>query len=111
MSAEQQKAALSMVIEAGDLVTVSSQAFIYISGEVKSPGSYPLTAGLTVLKAVSLSGGLGKFGSKGKVEILRKNGTGKSERIKVDLGDIEKGKKPDVPLAPGDIVKVGKRVF
>lgn len=111
MSAEQQKAALSMLLESGDLLTVSSQASIYVSGEVKSPGSYPLTAGLTVLKAVSLSGGLAKFGSKGKVEILRKNESGKPERIKVDLGDIENGKKPDVPLAPGDIVKVGKRVF
>jgi polysaccharide export outer membrane protein len=111
MSAAQQKAALSLILNHGDLVTVSAQSSFYISGEVKNPGSYPLTAGLTVLKAVSLSGGLAKFGSKGKVEILRKNGAGKPERIKVDLGDIEKGKKPDVPLAPGDIVKVGKRIF
>jgi hypothetical protein len=45
------------------------------------------------------------------VEILRKNGSGKTEVIKVDLGDIENGKKPDVPLVAGDIVKVGKRIF
>jgi polysaccharide export outer membrane protein len=111
MSPTQQKSALSLVLKSGDLITVSGQSSIYVSGEVRNPGSYPLTAGLTVLKAVSLSGGLGKFGSKGKVEILRKNGVGKPERIKVDLGDIEKGKKPDILLAPGDIVKVGKRIF
>lgn len=111
MSPEQQKTALALLLENRDLVTVSSQASIYISGEVRNPGSYPLTAGLTVLKAVSLSGGLDKFGSKGKVEILRKTANGKSQRIKVDLEEIEKGEKPDVPLAPGDIVKVGKRVF
>jgi polysaccharide export outer membrane protein len=111
MSPTEQQAALSMHLSSGDLVTVSTQAFVFISGEVKNPGSYPLTSGLTVLKMVSLSGGLSKFGSKGKVEILRKNGDGKPEKIKIDLSDIENGKKPDVPLIAGDIVKVGKRIF
>lgn len=45
------------------------------------------------------------------MEILRKRGGGEPERIKVDLGDIEDGNKPDVPLVPGDVVKVGKRIF
>jgi polysaccharide export outer membrane protein len=111
MSPTEQKSALSMHLASGDLITIATQAFVFISGEVRNPGSYPLTSGLTVLKMVSLSGGLGKFGSKGKVEILRKNGDGKPEKIKVDLSDIENGKKPDVPLVAGDIVKVGKRIF
>ncbi len=111
MSMLEQKTALALTLVANDLVTVSAQASFYISGEVKNPGSYPLTAGLTVLNAVSLGGGLSKFGSTGKVEILRKNGSGKPERIKVNLKDIEKGKKPDIPLLAGDIVKVGKRIF
>jgi protein involved in polysaccharide export with SLBB domain len=64
-----------------------------------------------VLKAVSVAGGLSKFGAKGKVEILRKTTGGGTKRIKVDLGDIEGGKKPDVPLESQDIIKVGKRVF
>ncbi len=111
MSPTEQKSTLSMHLASGDLVTVATQDFVFISGEVKNPGSYPLTSGMTLLKMVSLSGGLGKFGSKGKVEILRKNGDGKSEKIKVDLSDIENGKKPDVPLVAGDMVKVGKRIF
>jgi polysaccharide export outer membrane protein len=111
MSVLEQKAALAFTLVASDLVTVSAQAFFYISGEVKNPGSYPLTAGLTILNAVSLGGGLSKFGSTGKVVILRKNGSGKPERIKVNLKDIEQGKKPDIALVAGDIVKVGKRIF
>lgn len=107
----QQKEALSFPLRNGDIVTATSTQFFFISGEVKRPGSYPVTAGLTVLKAVSVAGGLSKFGAKGKVEILRKNPDGSSDRIKVDLGDIEKGKKPDVPLRSEDIIKVGKRVF
>ncbi len=106
-----QKAALSLQLGNGDIVTATSTQFFYVSGEVKSPGSYPITPGLTVLKAVSVAGGLTKFGSKGKVEILRKVKQGDNRRIKVDLDDIEGGKKPDVPLEAEDIIKVGKRVF
>ena len=90
--------------------TGPSAYFFFISGEVRKPGSYPISAGLTVLKAVSLAGGLSKFGAKGKVEILRKTRKG-TERLKVDLGDIESGKKPDVLIEAEDIIKVGKRVF
>jgi len=107
----QQKAALALQLKNGDIVTATSTQFFYVSGEVKNPGSYPITPGLTVLKAVSVAGGLTKFGSKGKVEILRKVSQGDAERIKIDLGDIEGGKKPDVPLEAEDIIKVGKRVF
>jgi polysaccharide export outer membrane protein len=107
----QQKEALSLQLRSGDIVTATSTQFFYVSGEVKNPGSFALTPGLTVLKAVSVAGGLGKFGSKGKVEILRKLPTGETTIVKVDLGDIEDGKKPDVPVQPQDIIKVGKRVF
>lgn len=107
----EQKEALSFRLKSGDIVTVTSTQFFFISGEVKRPGSYPVTSGLTVLKAVSVAGGLTKFGAKGKVEILRKSNKRGPERIKVNLGDIENGKKPDVPLEPEDIIKVGKRVF
>ncbi len=107
----EQKEALSFLLRSGDIVTATSTRFFFISGEVKRPGSYPITGGLTVLKAVSVAGGLTKFGAKGKVEILRKSSKRGSQRIRVDLEDIENGKKPDVPLESEDIIKVGKRVF
>jgi polysaccharide export outer membrane protein len=107
----EQKESLSFRLRNGDIVTATSTQFFFISGEVKRPGSYPVTGGLTVLKAVSVAGGLSKFGAKSKVEILRKTSDGDTKRIKVDLGDIEGGKRPDVPLESQDIIKVGKRVF
>jgi polysaccharide export outer membrane protein len=107
----QQKAALSLVLRNGDIVTATATQFFYVSGEVKNPGSYPLTPGLTVLKAISVAGGLTKFGSKGKVEILRKVSANETEKIKVDLDDIQGGKRPDFPLEAEDIITVGKRVF
>lgn len=110
-SPSEQKAALSLELRSGDIVTATSTQFFFISGEVKKPGSYPVSSGLTILKAISVAGGLTKFGGKGKVEILRKRPSGGTQRIKVDLGNIERGKKPDVPLEAEDIIKVGKRVF
>jgi polysaccharide export outer membrane protein len=106
-----QKQALSLQLANGDIVTATSNQLFYVSGEVKNPGSYPMNPGLTVLKAISIAGGLTKFGSKGKVEILRKQGPNETKRIKLDLEDIEGGKKPDVPLEAEDIIKVGKRIF
>lgn len=111
MPPDEQKQVLALALANGDLVTVGAQEFCYVTGEVKNPGSFPLTGGLTVLKAISLAGGLSKFGAKGKVEILRRKPSGEPERIKVDLDEIESGKKPDLALAPEDIIKVGKRVF
>ncbi len=110
-SASQQKEALSLKLSNGDIVTATSTQFFFISGEVKNPGSFPITPGLTILKAVSVAGGLSKFGGKSKVEILRKAPDGGTTRIRVNLGDIEGGKKPDVPLEAQDIIKVGKRIF
>ncbi len=111
MPTDQQKKALALNLSSGDLITVAGQVSIYVNGEVNRPGAYPLTSRLTVLQAISLAGGLNKFGSKGKVEILRNRMSAQPERIKVDLGDIEKGKKADIPLAPGDIIRVGRRIF
>ncbi len=111
MPTDQQKKALALNLSSGDLITVAGQVSIYVNGEVNRPGAYPLTGRLTVLQAISLAGGLNKFGSKGKVEILRNRMSAQPERIKVDLGDIEKGKKADIPLAPGDVIRVGRRIF
>ncbi|HEX9726431.1 MAG TPA: polysaccharide biosynthesis/export family protein [Vicinamibacteria bacterium] len=111
MSADEQRAILALNVTSNDLITVPAQEAIYVTGEVNNPGSFPLKNRLTVLQAVSLAGGLSKFGSKGKVEILRKRAGAEPERIKIDLEDIENGKKPDIPLVPGDMVKVGKRIF
>ncbi len=110
MPTDEQQKTLALNLSSGDLITVAWQDSVYINGAVNKPGSYALTVGLTVLQAISQAGGLNKFGSKGKVEILRNQTSGEPERIKVNLGDIEKGKQADIPLAPGDVIRVGKRV-
>jgi polysaccharide export outer membrane protein len=70
----------------------------YISGQVKNPGAFPTTKGLTVREAIARGGGLTDMGSERKTKVFRKN---------VQLKDVTL----DTVLQPGDIVQIGERLF
>lgn len=57
-------------------VEIAEYRPVYLSGEVQTPGAYPFAPGLTVLKAVSLSGGLkrGDPGQRFARDFLRSEG-------------------------------------
>ncbi len=68
-------------------VSVSKYRKIFITGEVKKPGSYTYMPGLTVRKSISLAGGFTRRASMNK--IFRINGNDPNEtQHKVDLHDI-----------------------
>jgi polysaccharide export outer membrane protein len=88
------------VVMAGDKIyvpAVTSEIF-YISGQVRTPGPFPVTKELTVREAIAKGGGLTEMGSEKKVKIYRKN-------VAV------KGVKLDTKIEAGDIVEVGERLF
>ena len=90
----------------------NSRKFI-VYGEIEKPGTYVLDNKITVLKAVSIAGGLTKFGSSNSVKILRekKNEPGYT-MIKVNLNDILKGSSSaDILINPGDIIVVSEGAF
>jgi polysaccharide export outer membrane protein len=102
---------LELPLRNGDIITALPKAFVTVDGEVTRPGRYAIEADLTVTGAVSLAGGLTRFGSSG-VKVRRTDvETGKVTIIKVDLKDVRNGKKPDVPLLPNDVISVSRRVF
>jgi polysaccharide export outer membrane protein len=80
-------------------VRVSIQKFrpIFVSGEVKSPGRYTFTPGMTVQQAVLLAGGETRFAAK-KFYLQRTNG----EAMRVDESSV---------LFPGDVITVNERLF
>lgn len=85
----------------GDSVYVPSAALVYVNGEVKNPGAYKITQGLTVLKAITLSGGFTQKASHSKINILRK--TGESEAtIKANMDDT---------VRPDDVIMVPESFF
>lgn len=88
------------LVQPGDKIyvpSVQSEVF-YISGQVRTPGSFPMKKDLTVREAIAKGGGLTDMGSEKKVKVFRKN---------VEV----KGVKLDTALEPGDIVQVGERLF
>ena len=86
----------------GDTIFVPRAESVYVFGQVKNPGAYPLQQKNTsVLQALSLAGGVTDRGSTGRVKIARIV-NGEKREFKVKLGEIVK---------PGDTVIVGERFF
>jgi protein involved in polysaccharide export with SLBB domain len=83
---------------------------ITILGQVQKPGSFPLTPGLTLLQALSLSGGFTSIAKSDRVKLTRKfHGGARTVVLSVDT--ITEGSSPDIPLQSGDILYVAERVF
>ena len=102
---------VQLPLKNGDMITALPKAFVTVDGEVNKPGRYAIESDLTVTGAVSLAGGLTRFGSNG-VKLRRTDpGDGKVTIIEIDLKDVRNGKKPDVPLIPNDVISVSRRVF
>ena len=102
---------LELPLKNGDIITAFPKSFVTVDGEVNRPGRYAIESDLTVTGAISLAGGLTRFGSNG-VKLRRTDPVdGKVKIIEVDLKDVRNGKKPDVPLLPNDVISVSRRVF
>ena len=84
-----------------------------VSGEVERPGAYLLEDNTTVLRAISIAGGLTKYGNASRVKVLRQRDDGKGiEPIRVNLKRAMDGDgKEDIPLKPGDMVVVSEGIF
>ena len=104
-------AKVNLLLERNDVVTIGSKDYYYIRGEVTRPGPYYLESGTTVLKAISVAGGLTQFGNRRQVELLRQGENGLNEKTVVNLKAIEDGKSADIPLRPDDTIIVLKKVF
>lgn len=77
---------------------------ISVGGEVRSPGTYPHSGQMTVLKAIDMSGGFTEFAKKTKVEILRGGKT-----LTVDCKKALKDPaKYDEAIFPGDKIHVAR---
>ena len=102
---------LELSLRNGDVITAPARQYVTVEGEVQRPGRYAIEGDLTVTGAISTAGGLTRFGSS-DVKLRRvEAGTGKVTITKVDLKDVRKGKNPDPPVAPNDVITVPRRLF
>lgn len=100
---ELQAGALSqnVVLRDGDTIVVGRSQAVYVFGQVRAPGAYPVDRGTTVLQALSLAGGVTDRGSTGRIKVVR-TVEGKKQEVKVKLTDV---------VEPGDTLIVGERFF
>lgn len=85
-------------VAAGDKVFVPHAELFFISGQVKAPGAFALTSGMTLRMAIGRAGGLTDAGSEGHIKVTRK-------------GRVLPKLKLDDSLEPGDVIVVGEGLF
>lgn len=95
-------------------VTVFVKEFsnIYIFGEVKKPGSFPLFGRMTVFEAVTLAGGFTEVANPSKVKVIRQeNGTEVVFELDVDKITKKGDSSQDMELQANDRVIVPRSFF
>lgn len=91
----------NVALRPNDTVFVPEAPRVFVSGEVRNPGSYPFAPGTTVRQAISLAGGFTENASTGRLRVVRRMDN-KAKQVKVQLDD---------PVQPGDTVVVKEKLF
>jgi polysaccharide export outer membrane protein len=98
----------SVLVYPGDTVMVPKAGIVYVLGDVNRPGGFVMdnnSTELTLLQALARAGGVSRTAKQGHAKLLRKDATGYHE-TQLSLGEIQKGKRQDIALAPGDVLYV-----
>jgi polysaccharide export outer membrane protein len=95
------------VLEDGDVVHVPPSAQIFVMGQVKQGGAFPLKGEITLLKAIALAGGLKDEATPSATVLIRMTESGR-ETIPIDLTEVEAGSEKDVKLQAEDVLVVSE---
>ena len=89
------------------IVTQANSQKVYVSGEVRTPGVYPLRGETTLLQVIPMAGGFTEWADQKKVLVIRKEGE-KDRRIVVNYKKIVSGDDmgSNIVLKPGDTIIV-----
>jgi polysaccharide export outer membrane protein len=87
-------------------LVMTAQRFFYVGGEVRSPGRFPWTEDITLLKAINTAGGFTDYANRSKVEVIRE-----SAKDAYDYEAMRRNPAKDVPIHPGESVWVARSIF
>jgi polysaccharide export outer membrane protein len=81
---------------------------VFITGEVRTPGGYPLAGPRTVMQLIALAGGLTEYADSKGITVMRNEANGATRSFKFNYKDVAKGKNvaQNILLQPGDTVVV-----
>jgi len=101
--------AMATLVFAGDIVRISSsdtstRQYVYVGGNLVSPGEKSFRQGMTLTQAL-LSAGATSATAK-TVKVARRNSSGFLSTSEYDLRLIEQGKMPDPLIQAGDRIEV-----
>ena len=97
---------MNLLVRPGDVITLHPNVtqFLYISGEVKSPGEKTYRRGLTLTQAIIAAGGVTPKAKEARLG--RDDGKGFLVVTKFKLKEIESGKVQDPAVKPGDRITI-----
>jgi polysaccharide export outer membrane protein len=92
----------------GEEIRVPEVGRVFVVGNVKKPGAYPIQDGVetSVLKMLALVEGLAPYASRQAFIYRREDSTGAKYEIPIELRKIMQRKSPDVPLLARDILYI-----
>lgn len=106
--AEGKRPDLNVQLQGGDVLYVpfNRPKYFYATGEVQNPGSFeiPPSRQLLVSQAISFAGGPTKTAKMSKGILVRYGQNGGRQELALDFDAILRGKKPDFPVMPSDII-------
>lgn len=90
----------------GDSILIPRAGIVYVLGNVQRSGGFVLDGRdqMTIEKALALAGGTNHSTSMNQVQLVRTLNDGRKEAVTIPLGQILKGKAPDVAMKDGDIL-------
>src|SRR4051812_13205620 len=99
---------LNIKLEGGEEIRVPDAGKVYVVGNIKKPGAFPIkdATETTVLKALALSEGLMPYATKMAYIYRQEGGTGGKSEIPIELSKIMKRQAPDVPMMANDILYI-----
>jgi len=90
-----------------DVIAVSQSDVVYVVGHVNRAGGFVTNGSISLLEALSLSGGFRPHANAKKAAVLRaRPNTDKRQVIPVNLKQLLKGEAEDIALKPQDILFV-----
>jgi polysaccharide export outer membrane protein len=103
----QQAIERQVMVDPGDTIVVSRSGIVYILGDVTRPGGYVMSnneSQLTLLQGLALAGGVSRAAKQGHAHLIRQKPGGGYSDTELSVGDVQKGKRPDLALLPGDVL-------